>query len=75
MGGRKMSIFYGPFAFVIFLIFSLITMFFLLKIGIKLIFLLLGFIVSLALFLVFPAILLIFIFVFLPLFILLKLIF
>ena len=70
-----MSIFYGPFAFIVFLIFSLATMWFLLKIGIKLIFLLLGFIVSLVLFLVFPAILLIFIFVFLALFILLKLIF
>lgn len=70
-----MSIFYGPFAFVGFLIAAIILMFFLLRIGIKLIFLFLGFILSLALFLVFPAILLIFAFVLLPIIILLKLIF
>jgi len=68
-------LFYGPLAFVAFIIAAIVVMVILFTMGIKLIFLFLGIIIMAVLITLFPAILLIFIFLCLPLIILLKILF
>lgn len=68
-------IFYGPLAFVLFLIASVVIVATLFTMGIKLIFLLFGVLFWGILILIFPILLSIFIFVMLPLIILLKILF